>query len=221
MSHQLFVTSVFQQRILSARSRLFQDIVEESSQIRDFDEEGEAWSEENYPGGFTSYASRNDLFYMSSTFRELEHRIHPHATTFAEELGYEMEGRALVISDMWLNIMGTGCVHTGHIHPNSFISGTYYVAIPPGASAIRFEDPRLGLQMACPPRRENAPQEQQSFVSCSPKAGEIVLFESWLRHEVPPNLSENERISVSFNYHWEEEVSEEEIESDEESVPKR
>jgi len=198
----LFHTLIYEKSLLRSDNQLFHELQKESFQIKDFDEDGQEWSTTNYPGGFTSYASRNDLFYMSSTFRELEQHIRPCAYEFADSLGYEMNGIELEISDMWVNIMGPGCVHTGHIHPLSFISGTYYVSMPLGASAIRFEDPRLGLQMACPPRREELSDELCSFVSHQPAAGDLVLFESWLRHEVPPHTASEERVSVSFNYHW-------------------
>ena len=198
----LFHTLVYDTNLLQPEESLFQELQKESLQIRSFDEEGQEWSADNYPSGFTSYASRNDLFYMSSTFRELEEKIRPCAYDFAEALGYDMEELTLTVSDMWVNIMGPGCVHTGHIHPLSFISGTYYVSMPKGASAIRFEDPRLGLQMACPPRRLELEDSLLSFVSHQPAAGDLVLFESWLRHEVPPHSAEEERVTVSFNYHW-------------------
>jgi uncharacterized protein (TIGR02466 family) len=56
--------------------------------------------------------------------------------------------------------------------------------------------------MASPPRKSNARPENQRFISLQPKAGEIILFESWMRHEVPPNSSKQERVSLSFNYDW-------------------
>jgi uncharacterized protein (TIGR02466 family) len=96
--------------------------------------------------------------------------------------------------------MRTGAVHTAHIHPKSVISGTYYVAVPEGAGALKLEDPRLGLMMAAPSRRPSAARDNQTFVYLEPKAGKLFLWESWLRHEVPPNRAHGERISVSFNY---------------------
>jgi uncharacterized protein (TIGR02466 family) len=56
--------------------------------------------------------------------------------------------------------------------------------------------------MATPPRRVDAPQGFRPFVSVPAKAGDLVLFESWLRHEVPPQRFSGERISISFNYAW-------------------
>jgi uncharacterized protein (TIGR02466 family) len=74
------------------------------------------------------------------------------------------------------------------------ISGTYYLAVPKGTSPLRVEDPRAALFMAAPPRKIQH--------DLNPKAGEIILFESWLKHEVPPHHSNEDRISVSFNYDW-------------------
>jgi uncharacterized protein (TIGR02466 family) len=103
---------------------------------------------------------------------------------------------------MWVNIMRSNAQHTAHIHPQSVISGTYYLQTPPRSSAIKFEDPRLGFLMNSPLIKPSAKTAHQRFVSLKPKAGDLVLFESWLRHEVPRNESETPRISVSFNYDW-------------------
>jgi len=113
---------------------------------------------------------------------------------FARSLKVDLRGRGLAISDCWVNVMPSGVVHSLHLHPTSFISGTYYVQVPKGAGALKFEDPRLSKMMAAPPR--------PSFVSLPAKAGEAILFESWLRHEVPPARYAGERISISFNYTW-------------------
>ena len=74
------------------------------------------------------------------------------------------------------------------------ISGTYYVQVPKGSGAIQFEDPRMDLMMAAPMRKVGMVQAIQ------PKNDQLVLFESWLRHEVKPNQSQQDRISISFNY---------------------
>ena len=97
-----------------------------------------------------------------------------------------------------------GAAHTGHIHPHSVISGTVYVRMPRGASAIRFEDPRLPMLMAAPTRRADAPEGMRTFETVMPESGTLLLWESWLRHEVVPHAgkpgADGERISVSFNY---------------------
>ena len=60
------------------------------------------------------------------------------------------------------------------------ISGTYYVTVPEGAGPIVYEDPRLAMLMAAPPRKATAPRELQSHVSETPKPGTLLLWESWL-----------------------------------------
>ena len=82
------------------------------------------------------------------------------------------------------------------------MSGTFYVDVPKGASAIRFEDPRHAMMMAAPPRKASARLANRPFVSVEPKPGTLLLWESWLRHEVPVNNARRARISLSFNYRW-------------------
>jgi uncharacterized protein (TIGR02466 family) len=73
---------------------------------------------------------------------------------------------------------------------------------PPGSAGLKFEDPRLERYMAAPPRKANARMRNRAWVTVPAMAGQLVLFESWLRHEVPPNPARGERVSVSFNYSW-------------------
>jgi uncharacterized protein (TIGR02466 family) len=56
--------------------------------------------------------------------------------------------------------------------------------------------------MAAPPKIEPCDERNRRFFNLKPEAGKLLLFESWLRHEVPPNLDDEDRVSVSFNYDW-------------------
>ena len=60
-----------------------------------------------------------------------------------------------------------------------------------------------GRMMAAPTRTKEARRELKPFIYMKPAVGDVLLWESWLRHEVPMNMAEDERISVSFNYRWE------------------
>jgi uncharacterized protein (TIGR02466 family) len=164
------------------------------------DKAGQRWSREHGYGGYTSYASLNDLTQRASLFDELERKIARHVRLFARELQFDLGGRRLVLDSLWINVMNKGAVHAPHIHPHSVISGTYYVSVPPGSGAIRFEDPRLAMMMAAPPRKKKARPENRLFVDVEPKAGALLLWESWLRHGVEANGARGQRISVSFNY---------------------
>ncbi|MBL8674500.1 MAG: hypothetical protein IPK81_01605 [Rhodospirillales bacterium] len=170
--------------------------------LRLHDAPGRAWSDVNYVGGYTSYATLSKLHRVSAPFTDLERRLAKVVRDFADALGYELRGRRLEMTDCWANVMPAGVAHGSHLHPLSFISGTYYVATPRGAAGLKFEDPRLSMLMAAPPRRSDLPPRRRSFVTVPARAGMATLFESWLRHEVPATRHAGERISVSFNYGW-------------------
>ncbi len=185
-----------------ARARLVKEIRAEIPRIRDFDDAGRKWCEKNYPGGYTSYGSLSELHQFSSTFAELRAHIDDHVTRFALALEADLEQHTLGVTQMWANVMPQGVVHTGHLHPLSTISGTFYVDVPKASSGLKFEDPRLGLFMGSIPRKARTGPRSERYHVLRPTEGYVVLFESWLRHEVPPNPVRGERVSVSFNYNW-------------------
>jgi uncharacterized protein (TIGR02466 family) len=170
--------------------------------IAEDDEAGQEWCDENGYPGYTSYASRTDLGWRFPIFADLIKILDKHVAAFVAELDFNLDGRELKLEDLWINILPEGGTHASHIHPHSVISGTTYVSMPEGASAIKFEDPRLPMMMAAPARKKNAREELRQFIYVAPKVGDVLLWESWLRHEVPLNSAEEERISISFNYSW-------------------
>jgi uncharacterized protein (TIGR02466 family) len=140
------------------------------------------------------------LHLTSPYFAELEKKLWPEVKRFVKKLNWDLLGRRLPMTTCWANSMGPGTYHTMHTHPLCVLSGVYYVNLPPGSAAFKMEDPRMGLLMASPPRRASAPEEQQNYLKIAPKAGQFLLFESWMRHEVPPHRGKQRRLSVSFNF---------------------
>ena len=164
---------------------------------------GRAWCKARGYGGYTSYASLNDLPTRASVFGALRRRLDRHAAAFARDLSFDLGPRGrLTLDSLWVNVLRPGAAHSGHIHPHSVLSGTVYVAVPPGAGALRLEDPRLPMMMAAPTRLADAPEESRSFVTLAPATGTMFIWESWLRHEVLPNRAKTARVSLSFNYAW-------------------
>jgi uncharacterized protein (TIGR02466 family) len=163
---------------------------------------GQAWCREHDYKGYTSYASLDDLPRRASVFGDLVRRIDPKVAAFARSLDLDLGRRRLALDSFWINVLEPGGHHSAHVHPHSVVSGTFYVDVPKGASAIRFEDPRLAMMMAAPPRKPTARLANRTFVSVEPKAGTMLLWESWLRHDVPVNKARRQRISLSFNYRW-------------------
>jgi len=199
----LFPTQVYHGALMRTGGEVLRKrLLRECLQLPDDDLAGQRWSAKNYPGGYTSYGSVCRLQTVSPTFAELERRLRRHVNAYAKALQWDLGGRALVMTDCWVNLMPQGVVHSLHLHPLSVVSGTYYVRTPPRSSGLKLEDPRLDRFMAAPPRRADADREHRSWVTLPARAGYLNLFESWLRHEVPPNPAASERISISFNYAW-------------------
>jgi hypothetical protein len=170
----LFITQLYQASL--AADRGFEgfnaELEDACHMLAAEDQAGRAWCKAHGYGGYTSYAS------------------------------FDLGGGKLRLDSLWVNVLKPGAAHSGHIHPHSVLSGTVYVATPPGASALKLEDPRLPLMMAAPPRRADAPDAGQTFVYLTPEPGTVLMWESWLRHEVPANRARADRISISFNYGW-------------------
>ena len=199
--HALFPTLLYTAALRGRDLKTFNlRLLRECRQYGADDVAGQAWSRERYPGGYTSYGSLNRMHTLSPTFAALAQKLQPHVQAFARKLEFDLAGRQLAMTDCWFNMMAHGVTHGLHLHPLATISGTYYLQTPRHAPGLKVEDPRLDRYMAAPPRKRSA--RQQPWVSLPVAAGTVVLFESWLRHEVPANRAAAERISISFNYNW-------------------
>lgn len=163
------------------------------------DTAGRRWAREHGYRGYTSYASLDDLPVRDPAFAELKRRLDRHVAAFAQACAFDLS-RKLKLDSLWVNLLRGGGGHTAHLHPHSVVSGTLYVALPDGARGLKLEDPRLPQLMAAPPRRADAPEDLRTFVELTPAPGTVLLWESWLRHEVPASTGRGERISISFNY---------------------
>jgi len=190
MMRSLFATHLYDAEITDAG--LLSDLARSIRALATDDEAGRRWSREHRYSGYTSYASLNDLTRRDPDIADLAKVLTRHARRFADESGLELS-RKPRLDSLWANLLKSGGHHSGHIHPHSIISGTFYVEVPAGSGAIRFEDPRLPLMMAAPTRAH-------AFVTVQPHAGLLLMWESWLRHEVMPGTGKGDRLSISFNF---------------------
>jgi uncharacterized protein (TIGR02466 family) len=197
---RLFPTQIFTDHLRAGA--LNAQLLREIRDLSELDEAGAAWSRKHYRNGFTSYASANELQKISPTFAKLERWIDSRVAAYARGLELDLAGGRLRMTTCWANVMHENTHHSGHIHPLAALSGTYYVSVPPGSPAVKFEDPRLPSFMHAPPRKAKCRVENRAFVEIPARAGTLVLFESWLRHEVPMHHGRSPRVSVSFNYDW-------------------
>ena len=180
-------------------AEFIEDLIDGVVMLAEGDEAGQQWCEEQGYLGYTSYASLNDLPQRISAFGNLEKRLVKAANAYAKELGFELGSHKLSMNSFWVNVLDPGAGHSGHIHPNSVLSGTFYLDLPEGASAIRFEDPRLPFMMNSPPQKANIAADLKRFIYFQPQVGQALFWESWLRHEVLVNMADESRLSISFN----------------------
>ena len=193
----LFATKLYEAEL--ADETLLADLAHSIRSLCADDGAGRRWSREHGYKGYTSYASLDDLPRRDPAFADLAKLLTRHAIAFADECAFDL-ARKPKLDSLWVNLLRGGGHHSAHIHPHSIISGTLYVEAPKNSGAIRFEDPRLPMMMAAPTRRSDAPEGSRPFVSLEPRAGLLLLWESWLRHEVMPGTGRGDRLSISFNF---------------------
>ena len=133
------------------------------------------------------------------------------AQSAATRLTAGRDGRAVRphwVVQAWANVNGPGDGNICHYHPGSFWSGTYYVADggcaadPALGGAFEMLDPRGPGPAMYAPTLKFAGEDGQSAGSAEtipPRAGLLVLFPSWLLHQVRPYRGTALRISIAFN----------------------
>ena len=111
------------------------------------------------------------------------------------------EDRQLEIETFWVNINPRFAYNALHDHPHSMLSGVYYVRANEDSGCLRFRDPRAAKRMSPWPVKSLEKRDQRHWdrVDYKPLPGRLIMFPSWLEHDVEPNLGEEERISISFN----------------------
>ena len=197
----LFVTQVYEASLAEGRgwAEFNEQLIDVVRMMAEEDAAGRRWCRDNAYRGYTSYASLNDLPLRFPEFADLKRHLDRHAVAYAKALNFDL-ARKPRLDNLWVNILMPGGGHTGHIHPHSIISGTIYIHIPEGASALKIEDPRLIMMMNRPGMTEAATEAEKPFVYLKPQSGSLLMWESWLRHEVPASRAAEQRISISFNY---------------------
>ena len=102
----------------------------------------------------------------------------------------------LVITQCWANRNPKGSKHHEHVHPNSIISGVMYFQINEKSPPMQFAKTNQdGIKLD--PIKYNHVNSESFMLPCKP--GELILFPSSLKHSVPINQGDEDRISVSFN----------------------
>jgi uncharacterized protein (TIGR02466 family) len=168
-------------------SKLLAEITAEQQR----DRTGEKWS------NVLGWHSKGDL-HEREHFSEFIQIVDCNVLEVANFLRWDLQQFSLNITTCWAIVNGKLASNSVHNHPNSILSGVYYLKAPEKCGGIYFSDPRPASQMLIPPVTEfnlwTFPK-----VSYKPHEGMMLLFPSWLLHGVEMNMSEENRISLSFN----------------------
>ena len=103
------------------------------------------------------------------------------------------------LSGLWAMVNAPGSRNKLHSHPFNYLSGVFYLQVPPDSGTLVFHDPRPQSEILSPPKKSDESIHTSSRVSWSPKQNDLLFFPSWLNHEVEENNSNEERIILSFN----------------------
>jgi uncharacterized protein (TIGR02466 family) len=127
-----------------------------------------------------------------------------HVKEFAHEVLGVVDTVDFVFTTSWVNRYGAGDRVTNHTHQNSLISGVYYIHTSPDSSPILFEqgyNQTSLFQTNVRPSIKQTHQNQFNIDSycIQPQSGDLLVFPSWLEHQVPKQESNNYRYSLAFN----------------------
>lgn len=117
---------------------------------------------------------------------------------FEDYMGWECKLDQVEITGMWSVINEKNSFNLRHNHANSHFSAAYYVKTNQKDGKIKFFDPNE-IKTMYHPKIKTQNEFSSSIVKIQPEEGKLLLFPSYLHHSVEPNLSEDDRIVVSFN----------------------
>lgn len=107
-----------------------------------------------------------------------------------------------VVCNAWINISGKHAYDVCHVHPQSLLSGVFYVKVPANSGALTFRNDKEFQSFREWQLKSWALTDRYNMspaFECAPAEGRMILFPAWLPHEVGINLSDEDRISISFN----------------------
>jgi len=123
--------------------------------------------------------------------------IHDVARDYLVKLGYD-QSKIGFDTQLWVSEMSEGDEHKKHTHPNCILSGILYLEVPEDSAPIAFSDPRSFRSHITLPKLGEVPTNWEHVIF-KPETGLMLLWESWLPHEVPKTRNKDKRITIVFN----------------------
>ena len=144
-------------------------------------------------------SSTEDTYIFNSKLKNLKHFCEEHIKLYVNKIISPKNKLEFYITQSWLNISKPGESHHSHSHPNSIISGAFYIATEE-TDEITFSDPNFRVKEILALEQKEYNIWNSGTCSFSVNNNELVLFPSWLHHGVEANeKATTNRISLSFN----------------------
>jgi len=190
--YKLFPTPVFHFKLEN-----YQELnIELESYILDLKKKDKDGQRKSNYGGWHSpfFDQKNDNIpkKFAKIFEEFYKKV------IINEMGWKYDSNKVKIEAMWSIINKKGSFNIQHNHPNAYLSSAYYVRHPEKSGSIKFFDPREQKSIRYP-KIKNYTDISAVITEITPKEGDLLIFPSYLYHSVGENLSEDDRIIVSFN----------------------
>jgi len=189
VSPQLYIMIIDLFKIPFYKSKLFLDTQKISEYCINYQKNNPGRKLSNI-GGYQS----NDLIGEHLQLNDLFLQIENHGKKFADEI----ELGKLFLDNVWININEYKDFNQSHVHSNAAFSGVFYVKTSLNSGKIKFKHPSVYIHQEW--SKVNKPNNYNSTGWEMPIEDNLLyLFPSWLEHFVEPNMSNDKRISISFN----------------------
>ena len=139
-----------------------------------------------------------DNLQQKLSFNEFTDIIQNNVIEVANFFNWDLDNFKVKITNCWAIINHKYAYSSVQNYSNSLLSGVYYLKTPVNCGGIYFNDPRPAAQMIVPPIKDfnmwTLPR-----ITYKPYEGMMLLFPSWLSHSIETNLSDEDRVYISFN----------------------
>ena len=162
--------------------------------VKDVQKEDPKGIQKTNQGG---WHSRDDL-YDDKRFGVIKGDIIHYCIEVLDHLSVEDHCKPC-LTGMWAMINKPGTYNKLHSHPHNFLSGAFYLQVPENSGKLTFHNPHPQSEVLSPPIKANQSIHLAPRVGWQPKVNDLLIFPSWLNHEVEINNSKEDRIMLSFN----------------------
>ena len=115
-----------------------------------------------------------------------------------KDYAWKCKPEEIIFEGMWSIINRKSSYNVRHFHPNCHLSAAYYVKAKENCGKIKFYDP-LDQRLIKAPRKSEQNDLNIEAITFTPQEGLLLIFPSYFHHSVEENLSNEDRIVISFN----------------------